>query len=311
MAFATRRRGAGLVFVVSATVVLSLRAQTPPAQTPPAQTPGAAQAPATAPAQGRRGGPPPGRGGGGMGAGPSDLPTVDAEAATRARAVYAAQCINCHGTQARGTDKGANLVRSLVVLRDRYGSELGPFLKKGHPAGTPATLTDEQIVDMANFLRQRVNDSLRGSPIFQAGNVLTGDPKAGEAYFNGEGKCSTCHGASNGLAGIGSRLTPVDLQQRFLFPRTGRGRGAAAGPPTSAVTVTVTPPSGQPVSGTLVQLDDFNVSLRDAAGNFQSFRRTPALKVVKTDPLAAHIALLGTISDKQLHDVVAYMETLK
>ena len=71
-------------------------------------------------------------------------------------------------------------MRSLVVLRDRYGSELGPFLKKGHPAGTATALTDEQIVDLAHFLRQRVNDSLRGSPIFQAGNVLTGvvcDPR--------------------------------------------------------------------------------------------------------------------------------------
>jgi len=247
-----------------------------------------------------------------MGAGPSDLPSVDAAAATRARPIYAAQCINCHGTQARGSEKGANLVRSLVVLRDRYGSELGPFLKKGHPAGAAATLTDEQIVDMANFLRQRVNDSLRGSPIFQAGNVLTGDAKAGQVYFNGEGKCSSCHGASSSLAGIGGRLTPVDLQQRFLFPRTGRGRGApGAGPPASAVTVTVTPASGAAISGTLVQLDDFNVTLRDAAGTVQSFRRTPALKVVKTDPLAAHIALLGTITDKQLHDVVAYLETLK
>ena len=246
-----------------------------------------------------------------MGAGPSDLPSVDAAAATRARPIYAAQCINCHGTQARGSEKGSNLVRSLVVLRDRYGSELGPFLKKGHPAGAPV-LTDEQVVDMANFLRQRVNDSLRGSPIFQAGNVLTGDAKAGQVYFNGEGKCSSCHGASSSLAGIGGRLTPVDLQQRFLFPRTGRGRGApAAGPPANAVTVTVTPASGAAISGTLVQLDDFNVTLRDAAGTVQSFRRTPALKVVKTDPLAAHIALLGTITDKQLHDVVAYLETLK
>jgi len=309
-----------LGFVLSAAVALSLRAQTPPAQaggaaqppaTPPAQGGGAGQTPATTPAQGRRGAPPPGRGGGGMGAGPSDLPTVDAAAAGRGRPIYAAQCIDCHGTQARGGDKGANLVRSLVVLRDRYGSELGPFLKKGHPAGTATALTDEQIVDLAHFLRQRVNDSLRGSPIFQAGNVLTGDAKAGQAYFNGEGKCSTCHGASSSLAGIGGRLTPVDLQQRFLFPRTGRGRGAAAGPPTSAITVTVTPPSGAPVSGTLVQMDDFNVSLRDAAGNYQTFRRTPDLKVVKTDPLAAHIALLGTITEKQLHDVVAYMETLK
>ena len=140
----------------------------------------AAQAPPAPQGRGGRGAAPPqGRGGGGMGAGPNDLPSVDGAAATRGRTVYAAQCINCHGTQARGGEKGANLVRSVVVLRDRYGSEIGPFLKKGHPmqGGAGVVLTDDQVVDLANFLRQRVNDSLRGSPIFQPGNVLTGDAK--------------------------------------------------------------------------------------------------------------------------------------
>ena len=301
MSYVTCGRGA----VVVCAVVMTAMALTLAAQAPP-------QGGGAAPGQGRAA-PPPGRGGGGMGAGPSDLPAVDAAAAGRGRTVYAAQCIDCHGTQARGGDKGANLVRSLVVLRDRFGSDLGPFLKKGHPsqAGGSAALTDEQIVDLSHFLRQRVNDALRGSPIFQAGNVLTGNATAGAAYFNGEGKCSGCHGAASSLAGIGGRLTPVDLQQRFLFPRTGRGRAAGAGPATNAITVTVTPPSGAAVSGVLVQMDDFNVSLRDAAGAYQSFKRTRDLKVVKTDPLAAHIALLDTITDKQLHDVVAYLETLK
>jgi mono/diheme cytochrome c family protein len=137
--------------------------------------------------------------------------------------------------------------------------------------------------------------------------VLVGDAKAGEAYFNGAGKCSTCHGAENSLAGIANRYSPVDLQQRLLFPRTGRGRGGAA----RAVTVTVKPASGESVSGVLVEMDDFNVLLRDPSGAYHSFKRGPGLTVEKTDPLAAHVALLDTITDKQLHDVVAYLETLK
>ena len=194
MSYVTRGNSAVVIFVVITTaMVLSLAAQAPPPQ-------GRGAAPGQ---QGGRGTPPPGRGGGGMGAGPSDLPTVDAAAAGRGRTVYAAQCINCHGTQARGTEKGANLVRSTVVLWDRHGSELGPFLKKGHPSQSGgAALTDEQITSLAHFLRERVNDSLRGSPIFKAGNVLTGDVKAGAAFFNGEGKCSTCHGATNSLAAL-------------------------------------------------------------------------------------------------------------
>ena len=97
---------------------------------------------------------------------------------------------------------------------------------------------------------------------------------------------------------------------RFLF-RAQAGESCGRRSPASAIIVTVTPPSGAAISGVLVQMDDFNVSLRDAAGAYRSFKRTPDLTVVKTDPLAAHIALLDTITDKQLHDVVAYLETLK
>ena len=279
----------------------------------------APQAPPPPPGGQRQGGPPPGRGGGGMlaGAGPSDKPVVDPAAADRGRKVWASECIDCHGTQARGGDKGPNLVRSVIVLRDRYGSQIGPFLKKGHKlqSGTPsANLTDAQIQDLAHFLRQKVNDGLRGSPLFQVQNILTGDPKAGAAYFNGDGKCTTCHSPTGNLAGIGGRLEPVDIQQRFLFPATGRGgrgRGAPAGPNPTAVRVTVTPASGSPVTGVLVQMDDFYVTLRDGEGGLQTIRRGPTVKVEKTDPLAFHNGLLDKITDKNMHDVVAYLETLK
>jgi cytochrome c oxidase cbb3-type subunit 3 len=300
----TMRFAAGGVAVFAAAIVGSFSAGALHGQggAPPPQTPV----------------PAPGRGGAaGLGAGPIDLPLVDRAAADRGRSVYAAQCITCHGTQARGTESGANLVRSEVVLRDRYGNALGPFLKKGHPlqSGAPASsLTEAQVGDLMHFLRDRVNDGLRNSPLFQPGNVLTGDAKAGEAYFKGEGKCLQCH-ATN-LAGIGTRLTPVNIQQRFLFPMAGGrgarggGGGAQAANPT-ATTVTVTPVSGPALSGVLVHMDDFTVTLRDAAGIQRTVRRVPGVKVVKTNPFQFHIDLLDRITDKQMHDVVAYLETLK
>jgi cytochrome c oxidase cbb3-type subunit 3 len=297
-----RKAGALIAFI--GTAVVYAFAQTPPAGTQP-------------PGGGRQGPPPQGRGGGGMlaGAGPSDKPVVDPAAADRGRRTWASECINCHGTQARGTDNGPNLVRSVIVLRDRYGSTLGPFLKKGHKlqsGAIGATLTDAQIQDLAHFLRQRVNDGLRGSPLFEPQNVLTGDAKAGAAFFNGEGRCTTCHSTTGNLAGIGARLQPIDIQQRFLFPATGRGgRGRGAAPAATAVRVTVTPPGGPPVSGALIQLDDFFVSLRSEDGTPRTFRRVAGLRVEKQDPLAFHIELLDRLTDKNMHDVVAYLETLK
>jgi mono/diheme cytochrome c family protein len=270
-----------------------------------------------------KGAPPtPPRGGGGGNLGPDDKPAVDATAADRGRRVWASECITCHGTQARGTDNGPNLVRSVLVLHDRYGSELGPFLKGGHKtqSGTPsASFTDPQIVDLANFLRQRVNETLRQSPTFTVQNIVTGDPAAGAAYFNGDGRCTTCHSVTGDLAGIASRYpAPVDVQQRMLFPSGARagGAGRPAGPAASApgrtaMTVTLTPASGPPMSGVLVQKDDFYVSFRDASGALQVVKRTPALKVTVTDPLQFHHDLLDRISDRNIHDLTAYLLTIK
>ena len=248
------------------------------------------------------------------GPGPGEKHIVDNAAADRGRTVWAAECITCHGTQARGTERGPNLMRSDVLLRDRNASELGPFLKKGHTlqSGRPtSSLTDTQIEELSHFLHQRLNEILaKGIGFFKSSQVLTGDATAGAAYFNGDGKCSTCHSPTTPtLAGIGGRYSPVDLQQRFLFPPRG-GRGGAPNPAT-AITVTVTPSTGPAVSGNLVQMDDFDVTLRDASGAVRVFHRAPGMKVVKTDPLRAHQLLLDTITDKQMHDVVAYLATLK
>jgi mono/diheme cytochrome c family protein len=270
-------------------------------------------APAPVPGAGR------GRGAGGANLGPrpnvgaADRHRVDITAAARGQKVYAAECVTCHGASARGTERGPNLIRSTRMLRDRYGSAIGPFLKAGHPmqTGSAATLTDAQIADISHFIWDRINNTLRGSPDFDVKNVLTGDPAAGRAYFTGEGGCAACHSPTGDLAGYGKRYAPVDIQQRFVFPSAGGGRGRGGAGPRPQVTVTVTLPNRPPVSGTPVSLDDFHVAIRDASGVYHSWVRTPDVKIVKTDPYAAHVALLDRLTDKAMHDVVAYLESLK
>ncbi|HEY2843025.1 MAG TPA: cytochrome c, partial [Bryobacteraceae bacterium] len=134
-------------------------------------------------------------------------------------------------------------------------------------------------------------------------DLLTGDVKAGQAFFNGAGRCSTCHAPMGDLAGLAQRVQPAQLQTRLLYPRGGRG-------PAKPTTATVTPRSGPAISGTLEFMDDFTIGLRDAEGYFRSFSRD-AVKVDIQDPLAAHQQLLRQYSDKNLHDVLAYLVTLK
>jgi mono/diheme cytochrome c family protein len=244
-------------------------------------------------------------------AGANDKQVVDEEAALRGKTIYIAECITCHGTRARGGERGPDLVRSLVTLHDRYGSTIGPYLAKGHPEGKPP-LTEAQVVDLSHFLHQQVGDTLRTGPYNSVLNILVGDAREGKAFFDGPGRCSQCHSTTGDLAHIASKYDPPVLQLKVVFPQTaafGRKRGASNS--RQPVTVTVTTPSGETVTGVLDQIDDFNVSLHDQSGVYHSFERTPGLKVEKHDPYAAHEALLDQYTDKDIHDVVAYLETFK
>lgn len=275
------------------------------------------------PARGNRPGGAPaatGRGPGPLGAGAADSHIVDDQAADRGKTVYIAECITCHGNKARGgnsnlpaNQQGPDLVRSLIVLHDRYGDQIGQFLAKGHrlqSGRAVSSLTSRQIGDLSNFLHRTVYNTLRSGPELRVQNVLTGDPQAGAAYFNGAGKCNTCHSPSGDLAHVGGKYDPPTLQSKFLFPRTvGFGRrGASTSKPT---TVTVTQADGGTAEGVLDTLDDFNVSLRDSSGEYRSFKITPSVKVVLHDPYEAHVMLLDRYTDKDIHDVIAYLETLK
>jgi cytochrome c oxidase cbb3-type subunit 3 len=264
----------------------------------------------------------------------SSRPVVDQAAHDRGRALWASHCIDCHGSQARGSDTGPNIIRTKTVNFDRSaaeaGSVLGPFLKAGHPTQSQkpsSSFTNEEVVALANFLRERVNETMRSSPLFTVGNIVVGDRNAGEAFFNGAGGCAACHNATTrNLAGIATRIpAPVDLQQRMLFPGGGGrgrgGRGARGAPPAAgpvvvpvnpnAVTVTIASPSGPSISGVLVEESDFYITVRESDGTVRVVRRTPAMKIAKTVPLQAHIDLLDRLTDKQIHDLVAYLETLK
>ena len=141
-------------------------------------------------------------------------------------------------------------------------------------------------------------------------NVLVGDAAAGAAYFKTQ--CGTCHSATGDLQGIGSRLSdPTALQNYWIsaggaLARSGRGGRGRPMP------VTVTSATGQKVEGTLVRLDDFYVVVELADGTQRTFRRAGDNPVVDVrDPLEPHIKMLPTYTDRAIHNVTAYLVTLK
>ncbi len=236
-------------------------------------------------------------------------PPPDAAAAERGEKVYQSNCAFCHGAKANGAE-GPDLVRSALVLHDEGGNLIAPVVSKGRPdRGMPAfNFSPQQLSDIAAFLHMRVYTAAnRGT--YKLLDVVTGNAAAGQAYFNGAGRCNTCHSPTGDLAGIASKFSPADLQAQFLYPGNGtRIDGARTRREPPAVTVTLS--SGETIKGTLKSLDDFDVALFDGNGIYHSWPRD-AVKVEVEDRLAAHRELLGQYSDDDMHNLLAYLETLK
>ncbi len=243
-------------------------------------------------------------------------PAAPPEQLARGEQIFRSNCSFCHGSDARGGETGPNLVRDEVVLRDQRGELITPIVQNGIPAqGMPkVALSAPDIEAIAAWLHtQPLSD--RGAP--STLDILVGDAKEGEAYFNGAGRCTQCHSATGDLAGIGSRYEPKTIQNLIVSGGGGgrmRRRSAGAAPPVKvpATTVTVTLPSGRRVQGELDHLSAFVVALRDSDGTYHSFARHDSIpKVVVTNPLQWHIDRLPQWRDTDIHHLTAYLVTLK
>lgn len=236
----------------------------------------------------------------------------DPAAVERGHQLFVPTCGFCHGVDARGRS-GPDLVRSSVVLHDIKGNLIGPVIRNGRPQqGMPAfSLPPEQIADIAAFLHSKTHGAANRFTYVISG-LLTGDVKAGEAFFNGAGKCTTCHSPQADLAHIASKYDPVELQSRFLsppspdYPESFTGKSK----PRAAIEVTVKLPSGESISGTLIDLNAFDVGLIDANGWYHSYSRT-RVQLEITDPLRVHREMLPNYRDRDMHNMLAYLETLK
>jgi cytochrome c oxidase cbb3-type subunit 3 len=247
------------------------------------------------------------RPGGGAG---MDYKEYDAATLEKGKSAFVAQCAFCHGANARGGESGPDLVHSVLVIDDENGNLIGPVvLGARQDKGMPKfNLTAAQIGEIAAFLHEGIRAAAeRGT--YKVQNIVTGNAKAGEAWFHGAGKCNTCHSVTGDLKGIGAKYDPVTLQGKFLLPAGGRGNQRR---PNSPIVVTVTLPSGKSFKGPLERIDDFTIALTDANGDYHSFARKGDIpKVVLTDPMQAHLDLLSKYTDADIHNLTAWLVTLK
>jgi cytochrome c oxidase cbb3-type subunit 3 len=222
----------------------------------------------------------------------------------RGQAQFKQTCAFCHGPDASGGAEGPNLMRSGLVRHDENGNLIGPVIRDGRPKKgmPPVPLSETQIADVVAYLHWRLKESDLTSPPnpreYSLKLLLTGNADAGKAFFFGEGRCNGCHSPSGDLAGIAKKYTPADLQARFLYPSD------------VPKTATVTTGSGQSFKGTLAHQDAFTIAIKDADGWYHSWP-LDEVKVQIHDPLAGHLELLHTYKNSDMHNLFAYLETLK
>jgi cytochrome c oxidase cbb3-type subunit 3 len=291
--------GLGAVALAAEQPLASLAAQQEQGQQATPQTP--AKPPGTPPAPAAR---------------PSAYPVraaADPAVVQRGRQIFSANCSFCHGSDARGGEGGPNLIRSELVLNDKNGELIATVVQNGRPdKGMPKfDLSLEEIASIAAF----IHSMPVGGRAETTGVVdpLVGEAKAGEAYFNGPGKCASCHSVSGDLTGIGAKYTDVRaLQGAMLSGGAAVTQGYAGLPASARKTVTVTMQSGETVKGQLDQIDDFIVALTDSDGNYHSYvRHGDSPKVTISNPLQPHFDMLRNFKDEDIHNLTAYLVTLK
>jgi cytochrome c oxidase cbb3-type subunit 3 len=247
-------------------------------------------------------------------------PPVDPAVVERGRGLYAGTCAPCHGVDARGGQLGGpNLLRSQLVLNDQNGELILPVVKNGRPGTTmlPLPMSEPDVKAVASFLH-----SLQAEGTMQGGpppgppvvlNILVGSATAGTALF--AEKCSKCHSPTGDLQGIATRIPDAKALQNTWVSggrALGRGTGRTRGSAESTTTATITLASGEQFEGGLVRVDDFLITIAQDGGTPRTFRRKgDDPKVEIRDPLEGHRQLLAELTNSNMHDLTAYLATLK
>jgi Cytochrome c, mono- and diheme variants len=219
------------------------------------------------------------------------------------RTLFQQQCGFCHGRGAGGGETGPSLVDSELVKRDKAGTEVAAVIRDGRPEkgmpkfdlsgtameGVVAFIHNQQAVDASNGKRRGVLPA----------DLRTGNAALGRKYFDGEGRCSTCHSPTGDLAHVGTRLIGLKLEQRMLYPDRVKAKA------------TVTLPTGKSFSGEVAYNDEFTIAVRDAQGRYRSWPKIPSVKVQIDAPAEAHVEQLSKYTDADIHNLMAYLQTLK
>jgi mono/diheme cytochrome c family protein len=224
-----------------------------------------------------------------------------ANVAEAGRRLFQRNCAFCHGRDAAGGESGPDLTRSKLVLSDANGIKVTDVVRNGRPEKKmPAfNFSNEEIHGLVVFLhRQTASSKPGGRRGVDVSDLQTGNVEAGKRYFNSAGGCAKCHSVTGDLAGVALRFEGLQLEQQMLYPRNAKSQ------------VTVTLATGQTMTGLLAYRDEFTIGLRDSDGVYHSWPVT-SIHYTIDSPADAHVELFSKYTDDDIHNLMAYLQTLR
>jgi mono/diheme cytochrome c family protein len=218
-------------------------------------------------------------------------------------ALFQQNCAFCHGRDTQGGETGPDLTRSRLVASDVGGNKIDEVVRNGRPDNKMPhfNFSDQELAGLVAFIHEekaKAVNSKGGRRGVDVADLQTGNAEAGKRYFNGAGNCASCHSPKGDLSGIASRLEGLDLERRMLYPEDAKSK------------VTVTLASGEKLTGTLEYLDEFTVGMRDTTGKYRSWT-LPSVKYSVDSPVEAHAEQFPKYTDADIHNLMAYLQTLR
>jgi mono/diheme cytochrome c family protein len=227
--------------------------------------------------------------------------TYPPELVKNGQAIFGQNCGFCHGKDAGGGESGPDLTRSQLVSQDVKGNKIADVVRNGRPEkGMPRfNLPEMDVAAIVAFIhdqKTKAESQKGGRRGVDVADLQTGNLEDGRKYF--AANCASCHSPTGDLKGVASRFQGLRLEQRFLYPRDATGN------------VTVTLPSGKQLTGKLAYKDEFVIGLKDSYGWYQSWPIS-MVKFTIDNPAEAHHTLLTKYSDDDIHNLMAFLQTLK
>jgi cytochrome c oxidase cbb3-type subunit III len=228
------------------------------------------------------------------------LGSYDPQLIEAGQKLFSQTCSVCHGIDGKGSGRGPDLTQGLVVTRGT-DDDVFQVIHKGVPGSAMPgfDLPDSQIHQLVAFIRSL---STKAAELF-----VPGDQGAGKEIFFGKGGCSQCHmirgqGSLIGpdLSNLGGERTLSEIRESILKPNESMQKRRYK-------PITVVTQSGERITGTLRNRDNFSLQMMVPQGSFRFFLTRELREIIPQERSLMPDNYETLLSAEELQNLLAYL----